>query len=89
MFPDSLRTYTKDVTLSVGDMVVDTVSGQIGLLIDYDCRISATSDDLYFWHVKWSHSTADDFTAVINPIWMEEDSLKLSVIVGFYDLYTS
>jgi len=89
MFPDSLRSYTKDVTLSVGDMIVDTVSGQIGLLVDYDRRISATSDDLYFWHVKWSHSATEDFTTVINPIWMEEEGLKLSILVGFYSLHAA
>ena len=51
-------------------------------------RISIEDDDLYFWYVNWTSSDLD-VTVAPNPIWMEEDSLKLSVIVGFYDLYTS
>jgi len=89
MFPKSLRNYVKDVTLSIGDMIVDTVSGQIGLLVACDRRISMTDDDIYFWHVKWSDGPAVDVTQVINPIWMEEEGLKLSILVGFYNLHVS
>ena len=89
MFPNTLRDYVKDITLNVGDMIVDTVSGQVGLLLASDRRISMTDDDLYFWHVKWSDSPAIDVTKVINPIWMEEEGLKLSILVGFYDLHSS
>jgi hypothetical protein len=89
MFPTSLRDYTKDVSLNAGDMIIDSVSGQIGLLLEYNRRISITSDDVYFWNVKWSNN---DHTQkpeeVINPIWIEEEGLKLSILVGFYNLHT-
>ena len=89
MFPTSLRDYTKDVSLNAGDMIIDSVSGQIGLLLEYDRRISMTSDDVYFWNVKWSNNDHTQKPAeVINPIWMEEEGLKLSILVGFYNLHT-
>ena len=84
-----MRDYTKDVSLNIGDLIIDSVSGQIGLLLECDRRISATSDDVYFWNVKWSN---DGHTQkpieVINPIWMEEEGLKLSILVGFYNLHS-
>lgn len=89
MFPNSLRDYTKDVKLNVGDMIIDSVSGQIGLLLECDRRISMTSDDVYFWNVKWSHEGhTEEPVEVINPIWMEEEGLKLSILVGFYNLHS-
>ena len=88
MFPNSLRDYTKDVSLNVGDMIIDSVSGQIGLLLECDRRISITSDDVYFWNVKWSNDVSTkEPIEVINPIWMEEEGLKLSILVGFYNLH--
>lgn len=89
MFPNSLRDYTKDVKLGIGDMIIDSVSGQIGLLLECDRRISITSDDVYFWNVKWSNDGhIKEPVEVINPIWMEEEGLKLSILVGFYNLHS-
>ncbi len=86
----SLREYTKDVTLKVGDMIVDTVTGQVGLLTEFERRISMTDDDVYFWSVKWSRNkTIDKPTLIVNPIWIEQEGLKLSILVGFYNLHSS
>ena len=90
MVHKSLRDYTKDVTLKVGDMVVDTVTGQVGLLMECDRRISITDDDVYFWNISWSQSKEGIRSVnVVNPVWIEEEGLKLSVIVGFYNLHSS
>ena len=84
-----MRDYTKDVKLNAGDMIIDSVTGQIGLLLNHDRRISATSDDVYFWYVKWSSDMhSKDPVEVINPIWIEEEGLKLSILVGFYNLHS-
>jgi hypothetical protein len=84
-----LREYTKDVKLNAGDMIIDSVTGQIGLLIAYDRRISITSDDVYFWSVKWSNDAhSENSIDIINLIWMEEEGLKLSILVGFYNLHS-
>jgi hypothetical protein len=76
------------IILSPGDMIIDIVSNQYGLLVVRERRISFTDDDVYFWHVKWSTSMFDlEATDVPSPIYIEEEGLKLSILIGFYDLY--
>ena len=74
------------VILSIGDMIVDIANNQIGVLLSCDHRVTFEEDDLYFWNVSWSSNT-EDVQTVPNPVWMEEQGLKLSIAVGFYDLY--
>ena len=69
-------------------MVIDIVSNHYGLLIGRERRISYTDDDVYFWKVTWSSNMSDmDITNAPNPIYIEEEGLKLSILIGFYDLY--
>jgi hypothetical protein len=76
------------IILSPGDMIIDIVSNQYGLLVVRERRISFTDDDVYFWYVKWSTSMFDlEATDVPSPIYIEEEGLKLSILIGFYDLY--
>jgi len=82
------REQADKVILNTGDIVIDIVNKQVGVLVSRERRISIEEDDLYFWHVNWT-SNDMDLTVAPNRIWMEENSLKLSIIVGFYDLYTS
>lgn len=82
------REQADKVILNVGDIVIDIVNKQVGVLVARERRISIEEDDLYFWHVNWT-SNDMDLTVAPNRIWMEENSLKLSIIVGFYDLYAS
>ena len=74
------------VILSIGDMIVDIATGQIGVLLSREDRVTFEDDDLYFWHVNWNNDIKDASSAP-NPIWMEEQGLKVSIYVGFYDLY--
>ncbi len=74
------------VILSIGDMIVDIATGQIGVLLCREHRITFEDDDLYFWYVNWNNDIKDASSAP-NPIWMEEQGLKVSIYVGFYDLY--
>lgn len=74
------------VILSIGDMIVDIATGQIGVLLTREHRITFEDDDLYFWYVNWNNDVRDIHFAP-NPIWMEEQGLKISIYVGFYDLY--
>jgi len=84
-----LREHTKHVILSVGDMLIDLATGQVGLLVQYDRRVSIEEDDVYFWHVKWTTDKTQDHTSAINPIWMEEEGLKLSILVGVFEYHSS
>lgn len=82
------RDQIKNVILCSGDMVVDCLTGNYGLLIErvkkdvgYD-----TQSNIYFWRVQWSE-TQTYYKEFPNPDWIEEDGLKMSIVVGFYDLY--
>tara|TARA_R110002110_G_scaffold103187_1_gene260906 strand:+ start:71 stop:337 length:267 start_codon:yes stop_codon:yes gene_type:complete len=82
------RDQANSVILNSGDIVIDIVNKQVGVLVSVERRITMEDDDLYFWYVNWTSNDLD-VTVAPNPIWMEETSLKLSIIVGFYDLYSS
>ena len=82
------RQQADKVILSSGDIIIDIVNKQVGVLVNIERRISIEYDDIYFWYVNWTSNDLD-VTVAPNPIWMEETSLKLSILVGFYDLYTS
>ena len=82
------RDQAKHIILSPGDMVIDIISNQYGLLITRERRISITEDDVYFWTVAWSTNMSElDVTNAPSPIYIEEEVLKLSILIGFYDLY--
>jgi len=82
------REQAKHVILSPGDMVIDIISNQYGLLIERERRISMTDDDVYFWKVTWSNNMSElELTYASSPIYIEEEGLKLSILIGFYDLY--
>jgi hypothetical protein len=82
------RDEAERIILHPGDIIIDIINGQVGVLVKMERRITAVDDDLYFWDVMWSAGDALDATSAVNPMWMEERSLKLSIIVGFYDLYS-
>ena len=82
------REQAERVILNPGDIVIDIVSGQIGILVNRERRITIEDDDLYFWYITWSAGGDLDATNAPNRVWLEEQSLKLSIIVGFYDLYS-
>ena len=69
-------------------MIVDVATGQIGVLVFREHRVTYEDDDLYFWQVQWNkHPTTVEYAP--NSMWMEEQGLRISIFVGFYDLYPS
>ena len=74
------------LTLEPGDMIVDVSCNNVGILVDRDRRISIQDDDVYFWAIHWSKETVRDTPMKIQ---MEEEGLKISIVIGLYDLFTS
>ena len=76
---------TNRVILSIGDIIVDTTGGQIGILIERKRYIDMVEDDIYMWEVKWINKLSKDnyIDAPVPPI-MEEEGLKLSIVIGVY-----
>ena len=78
--------------LSVGDLLVDNVSGRVGVLVEKERRISIEEDDIYVWMVFWSKETAGDLIVhgvemqESNLAALEEEGLKISIIIDYYEL---
>jgi hypothetical protein len=78
--------------LSVGDLLVDNVSGRVGVLVKRERRISIEDDDIYIWHVYWSKETVGDLIVYgvdmqeSNLAALEEEGLKISIIIDYYEL---
>ena len=80
-----LRAETSRVILSVGDIIIDTVARHIGILTGRKHYIDMVDDDIYIWEVKWISNVVKDnyIDAPIPPI-LEEEGLKLSIVIGVY-----
>ena len=78
--------------LSVGDLLIDNVSGRVGVLVKRERRISIEEDDIYVWMVFWSKETAGDLIVhgvemqESNLAALEEEGLKISIIIDYYEL---
>jgi hypothetical protein len=80
--------------LTPGDMVVDIGYSTIGILINRIRRTTIQDDDIYFWIVHWDksnqtelpYSTTDGMSAVSAIV--EESGLKISIIIGLYELFS-
>jgi hypothetical protein len=82
----TLREDCELITLNVGDLIVDTGCGNVGILVNCVRRISIQDDDVYFWTIHWSKEVGNDSYAPV-AIQIEEDGLRLSIVVGLYDLF--
>ncbi len=85
-----LQSALKGVILKVGDLIVDETTGFVALLIERERRIDMICDDMYFWHVKWIKNIdryAEDPTNVPMSTIIEEEGMKLSIVVGMLTLY--
>tara|TARA_R110002110_G_scaffold92054_1_gene239588 strand:+ start:1324 stop:1599 length:276 start_codon:yes stop_codon:yes gene_type:complete len=88
MLHDDWREQAKHIILSPGDMIVDIVSNQYGVLVEGHRKSSDIHNALYFWKINWSNNLEEiDVLNAPSPTWVEEQGLKLSILIGFYDLY--
>tara|TARA_Y100000034_G_scaffold107927_1_gene137923 strand:- start:6 stop:299 length:294 start_codon:yes stop_codon:yes gene_type:complete len=80
-----LRAETSRVILSVGDIIIDTTTNQIGILTERKHYIDMVEDDIYIWEVKWINNKAKE-NYVEPPVShsLEEEGLKLSIVIGVY-----
>lgn len=82
----NLREESERIKLLPGDMIVDITSNNVGILIERVRRISMQDDDVYFWIIHWTKES-DNIAPM--TLQMEEDGLKISIVVGLYDLFSS
>ena len=85
-----LHSTLEGVILRIGDLIVDESTGFVALLLERERRIDMIYDDMYFWHVKWIKNVdryAEDPTNVPMLTIIEEEGMKLSIVVGMLTLY--
>jgi len=82
----NLREESERIKLVPGDMIVDITCNNVGILVERVRRISIQDDDVYFWMIHWSKEREQ-----VSPmtLQMEEEGLKISIVVGLYDLFSS
>tara|TARA_R100000008_G_scaffold19874_2_gene10249 strand:+ start:562 stop:840 length:279 start_codon:yes stop_codon:yes gene_type:complete len=82
----NLREESERIKLLPGDMIVDITCNNVGILVERVRRISIQDDDVYFWTIHWSKERDQ-----VSPmtLQMEEEGLKISIVVGLYDLFSS
>ena len=68
------------IELSRGDVIIETTTGNVGVLLKKDRRIDIQEDDIYFWKIKWNNS--NDIIEDHSYDFFEEEHLKLSIILG-------
>ena len=71
------------IVLAVGDVIIESSTGNVGFLIKRERRIDMVYDDMYFWTVKWSdEGLVPEFKSFSQFRILEEDYLKISIILG-------
>ena len=89
MVSAAILEYTDRIELSMGDIIIDTHTGNTGILVNKTRHIDMVEDDIYLWDVKWNHDARD--LAPVNvptPSILEEEGLKLSIVVGIYEWHS-
>ena len=82
---EELRDEASDIVLQIGDMIFDMRTKSRGFLTKRERRIFL-EDEVYIWNIYWFYQSKDiEFN---NVEFMEEEGLKLSILIGIIDLYS-
>jgi hypothetical protein len=69
------------IDLAVGDIIIDPLSGEVGVLLERVHRIDMALDDMYFWKIKWNVTESKMKETNLSRL-LEEDYLKMSIFLG-------
>ena len=81
---EELRDEASHVILHVGDMIYDVRTKSRGFLRQRERKIDIIEDDIYVWSIFWF--SQDDNNLYNNLEFMEEEGLKLSIVIGTIEL---
>ena len=82
---EDLKARLESVILNVGDIVVDCVNKDIGILTRRIRHFDMLLEELYVWEVRWINKAKEDLPMTGT---IEEESLKLSIAVGTYEWHS-
>ena len=81
---EELRDEASHVILHVGDMIYDVRTKSRGFLKQRERKIDIIEDDIYVWSIFWF--SQDNNNLYNNLEFMEEEGLKLSIVIGTIEL---
>jgi len=81
---EELRDEASHVILHVGDMIYDVRTKSRGFLKERERKIDIIEDDIYVWSIFWF--SQDENNIYNNLEFMEEEGLKLSIVIGTIEL---
>jgi len=81
---EELRDEASHVILHVGDMIYDVRTKSRGFLKQRERKIDIIEDDIYVWSIFWF--SQDENNIYNNLEFMEEEGLKLSIVIGTIEL---
>jgi len=84
-FRKNLHLQTEDVKLNAGDLIIDHTLNSRGFLIKRKRYIDIIEDDIYVWEINWFKHDEEAQNGC--PVFLEEEGLKLSIVVGTVELY--
>ena len=86
---DDYRKDTQSINLGVGDLLIDSVIGSVGVLIEIekDHETAGYYHESIFWRVYWISLNPQSDFAYSGPMYTEEYGLKMSILIGIYDPY--
>ena len=83
---EELRDEASHVILHVGDMIYDIRTKSRGFLRQRERKIDIIEDDIYVWSIFWF--SQDEESEYNNLEFMEEEGLKLSIVIGTIELFS-
>tara|TARA_Y100001938_G_C8010488_1_gene389743 strand:+ start:275 stop:583 length:309 start_codon:yes stop_codon:yes gene_type:complete len=86
IFEKNLHMQAQHVKFNAGDMIIDHTLQASGFLVRRKRFIDIVEDDIYIWEINWFKQ--NDEADTLCPEFLEEESLKLSVVVGTVELYS-
>ncbi len=79
----TLRDEFDAIEFSIGDVIIEVTTGNVGFLKKRERRVDIEMDDMYFWEVHWSdESLVPVFETFSQFRTLEEEYLKISIIIG-------
>tara|TARA_R100000008_G_scaffold53685_1_gene32664 strand:+ start:1089 stop:1397 length:309 start_codon:yes stop_codon:yes gene_type:complete len=93
-----LREELDQVTIHTGDIIIDHLTGYVGVIMNRIRRVDMIIDDVYFWEIKWTSNFAGkeerqrsrtQQECIDISGYLEEDTLKLSILIGAVELYST
>ena len=82
---NDLKKRLDSVILNIGDIVVDCINNDIGILARRRRHFDIMLDELFMWEVRWINK-ANEGVPMDGII--EEESLRLSIAVGTYEWHS-